>query len=119
LYKETPVVAGEEDEKSKKKKKKKKEKEKDKKKDKKKKKKSRRSSISSSDEEEVRPRAKAKYVWSVACITLQDWNDLIEKYSKSKKSSDKELHETLSESFLPEIVKVCTVNRKAFKSINA
>ncbi len=44
--------------------------------------------------------------WSVACLTLKDWEDLMEKYAKSKKKYDRELHETLAEGFLPGIVKM-------------
>ncbi len=44
--------------------------------------------------------------WSVVCLTLQDWENLTDKYSKSKKKHDRELYETLSESFLPEIRKM-------------
>ena len=43
---------------------------------------------------------------SVACLTLQDWEDLAEKYKKSKKKQDRDLYETLHENFLPEIVKM-------------
>ena len=39
-------------------------------------------------------------------MTLQDWEDLTEKYKKSKKKTERELYETLSEGFLPEIVKM-------------
>ena len=42
----------------------------------------------------------------MACLTLQDWEDLTAKYKNSKKKSEKDLYETLSESFLPEIVKM-------------
>ena len=89
-------------------KKRRKEKEKKKKKKDKKKKKKKKSSkgdihsASSADEDDevIQPQ------WSVACLTLQDWEDLTDKYRKSKKKSERELYETLSESFLPEIVKM-------------
>ena len=42
----------------------------------------------------------------MACLTLKDWEDLTEKYKKSKKKAEKELYETLSDGFLPEIVKM-------------
>ncbi len=42
----------------------------------------------------------------MVCLTLKDWEDLTEKYAKSKKTCDRELHETLAESFLPEIIKM-------------
>ena len=57
----------------------------------------------SSDEEETETN---QSTWSVACLTLQDWEDLTEKYKKSKKKTERELYETLSEGFLPEIVKM-------------
>lgn len=79
----------------------KKKKKKDKKK-KKKKKSNRGESASSAEDDDIDTRPR----WSVACLTLQDWEDLTEKYKKSKKKSEKELYETLSESFLPEIVKM-------------
>ena len=50
--------------------------------------------------------SKSKSTWAVACLTLQDWEQLTEKYKSSKSKSDRELYETLSESFLPEIVKM-------------
>ena len=81
----------------------KKKKKKDKKKKKKKSKKGEVHSASSADEEDVET---PQSTWSVACLTLQDWEDLTEKYKSSKKKSEKELHETLAESFLPEIVKM-------------
>jgi len=87
-------------------KKRKKEKErKKKKKDKKKKKKKKKGEIhsASSDEEEGDTN---QSTWSVACLTLKDWEDLTEKYKKSKKKAEKELYETLSDGFLPEIVKM-------------
>ena len=87
LYKETAALSA-----------KKKEKKKKKKKDKKKKKKKRRDSTE--DDELVQPK------WSVVCLTLDDWEKLTEKYKKSTKKCDRELYETLSESFLPEIVKM-------------
>jgi len=51
----------------------------------------------------------------VACLTLQDWEDLTNKYKHSKKKSEKELYETLSESFLPEIVKMFAEKEKEEK----
>ena len=43
----------------------------------------------------------------MACLTLEDWEGLTERYKKSKKKkADKELFETLSDGFLPEIVKM-------------
>lgn len=97
LYKEEAPNKNDEHYKKRKEKERKKKK-KDRKK-KKKHKKSRRESISS--DEEV-PNSK----WSVACLTQKDWEDLTEKYKKSKKKSEKELYETLNDNFLPEIVKM-------------
>ena len=37
---------------------------------------------------------------------LKDWEDLTEKYKKSKKKTDRDLYETLNDNFLPEIVKM-------------
>ena len=42
----------------------------------------------------------------MACLTEQDWENLTERYKGAKKKSDRELYETLSESFLPEIAKM-------------
>ena len=78
----------------------KKKKKKDKKK--KKKKKNRRESTTTEDDEEDTPKPK----WSVACLTLKDWEELAEKYKKSKKRCDRELYETIHDNFLPEIVKM-------------
>jgi hypothetical protein len=48
----------------------------------------------------------------VACLTLEDWEDLTAKYKKSKKKAEKELYETLADSFLPEIVKMFAEKEK-------
>ena len=103
LYRESPKTATD-----KKKRDKDKEKKRRKKDKKKKKKKSRHHSISSADEEDhsVTTCMSSKSSWSVACLTLQDWEKLTEKYKNSKAKMDRELFETLSESFLPEIVKM-------------
>ena len=97
LYKEESLNKN--DENYKKRKEKERKKKKKEKKKKKKHKKSRRDSISS---EEDTPESK----WSVACLTLKDWEDLTAKYQKSKKKYDKELFETLNDNFLPEIIKM-------------
>ena len=97
LYKETPPKG--DDRLKKKKDKDKKKKKKDKKE--KKKKKKRNKSVSSCEEEES-----TLATWSVACLTLADWESLTDKYKKSKRKCDRELYETLAESFLPEIVKM-------------
>lgn len=94
LYKEIPPQRGDKlDDRKKKKKKKKDKKEK-------KKKKKRRNSEDTDDDMENRS------IWSVACLTLEDWEKLAEKYKKSKKKCDRELYETITDSFLPEIVKM-------------
>jgi len=98
LYKEEGRSEGKSKKKESKKKKKK-----DKKK--KKKKKSRRESTTTEDDGEGGG-GEGGPKWSVACLTLQDWEDLAEKYKKSKKRCDKELYETIHDSFLPEIVKM-------------
>jgi hypothetical protein len=49
---------------------------------------------------------------SVACLTLQDWEDLTAKYKKSKKKTDRDLYETLHDNFLPEIVKMFVEKEK-------
>jgi hypothetical protein len=105
LYKETPRIKSTEAAKKRRSEKDRKRKKKDKKEKKKKKKSRHRGSISSSAEEEdhIVP---MKGTWSVACLTLDDWETLTEKYKKSKQKSDRELLSTLSESFLPEIVKM-------------
>lgn len=51
----------------------------------------------------------------MACLTLQDWEDLAAKYKKSKKKGDRDLYETISESFLPEIVKMFAEKEKEDK----
>ncbi len=90
------------DDKKKRKDKHKKKKKKDKKKNKKKKR-GEAHSASSGDEADDAPNQPR---WSVACLTLKDWEDLTAKYKSSKKKAEKELYETLAESFLPEIVKM-------------
>ncbi|XP_059091696.1 eukaryotic translation initiation factor 5B-like [Tigriopus californicus] len=99
LYKEVPVER--EDKSKRKKDKDRKKRKKDKKDKKKKKKRNHRDSLSSDEEDAI---SEPSFDWSVACLTLQDWEDLTAKYKQSKKKADKELHETLAESFLPEIV---------------
>ena len=103
LYKET---APSEKSRKKKDKDKKKKKKKDKKKKKKRSKHQTEGGASTASSAEDEDPAAAGGVWSVVCLTLKDWEDLTERYSKSKKKCDRELHETLSESFLPEIVKM-------------
>lgn len=103
LYKETVVTKHMDEKTRKKKEKERKKRKKEKKEKKKKKKKNHRDSISSVDEDEFLVPISQ---WSVACLTLQDWEELTEKYKHSKKKNDKELYETLSESFLPEIIKM-------------
>lgn len=100
LYREIPPTKMEH--KSKKHATKEKDKKKKKKDKKKKKKKKRGDSISSAEDEEPEPTS----TWSVACLTLQDWEDLTNKYKKSKKKSDRDLYDTLNDNFLPEIVKM-------------
>merc|ERR1712029_1139911 len=75
---------------------------------KKKKKKSSKGEIhsASSAEEDDSLEQQVQSTWSVACLTLQDWEDLTAKYKNSKKKSEKDLYETLADSFLPEIVKM-------------
>ena len=96
---------------SEKKRQKEKERQKKKKKKEKKKKKKKKSSkgeihsASSAEEDDILEQHQQS-TWSVACLTLQDWEDLTTKYKNSKKKSEKDLYETLSESFLPEIVKM-------------
>lgn len=99
LYKECqPIKDDKSDDRSKRSKKKKKKEKKEKKK--KKNKRSHRESVSSEADDGDRT------IWSVACLTLTDWEQLTDKYKKSKRKNDRELYETLSESFLPEIVKM-------------
>ena len=105
LYKEIPPVKDDKsDDKKKKKEKEKKKKKKDKKE--KRKKKKHRNSVDSDDDADNRSK------WSVACLTLQDWEELTEKYKKSKKKCDRELYETLNDSFMPEIVKMFAEKEK-------
>ena len=89
-------------------------KKKKKEKKKKKKKKSSKGDVhsASSAEEDEAVEQPLQSTWSVACLTLQDWEDLTEKYKNSKKKSEKDLYETLSESFLPEIVKMFAEKEK-------
>lgn len=42
-------------------------------------------------------------VWSLACLTEDDWIELTEKYKKSRKKEDRNLYHTLNDAFLPEI----------------
>lgn len=78
-------------------------KKKKKKEKKKRKKRSKDDSASSADED---GESSKKHVWSVVCLTQSDWEDLAAKYKKSKRKCDRELYETLTENFLPEIVKM-------------
>jgi len=100
LYKEEGRSEGMKSKKKDSKKKKKKEKKK-----KKKKKSARRESTTTEDDGEG-CESSTQPKWSVACLTLQDWENLAAKYEKSKKRCDKELYETIHDSFLPEIVKM-------------
>jgi len=42
-------------------------------------------------------------IWSLACLTEDDWIELTEKYKKSRKKEDRNLYHTLNDAFLPEI----------------
>ena len=108
MYKEEFPKGYNEKKRQKEKERQKKKKKKDKKK--KKKKKSSKGEVSSGSEDEAVEQPQS--TWSVACLTLEDWQDLTEKYKKSKKKSEKDLYETLSESFLPEIVKMFAEKEK-------
>ena len=44
--------------------------------------------------------------WYLACQTENDWNNLVNAFSKSKKKAEKELYSVLSENFLPDVVKM-------------
>merc|ERR1719402_1806765 len=50
--------------------------------------------------------------WSLICETEQDWIDPEKKYKKSKRKQDKELYETLSVNFVPEITKMFLTKQK-------
>lgn len=91
LYREEPAFSGETREERKRRKKHKKEK-------KKKRKKSREEQSTESSEEEEQ-----EAVWSVACLTEQDWETLTAKYKESKRKEDRRLYRLLNDSFLPEI----------------
>ncbi len=107
LYKETaPARRDERGSRRKREKDKKKKKKKEKKKKKKKHLRAGASSASSGEDEDTTSTETLYTTWSVVCLTLQDWEDLAERYRGSKKKCDRELHETLTESFLPEIVKM-------------
>ncbi|XP_040565812.1 uncharacterized protein dikar isoform X2 [Lepeophtheirus salmonis] len=87
-------------------KKRRKEKDKKKRKKKEKKKKKKKNSHSSSDDDNYADSTPSPPTWSVACLTLQDWIDLTNKMRHSKKKHDKDLYITLSDNFLPEIIKM-------------
>jgi len=44
--------------------------------------------------------------WYLACSSESQWNEIVQKYKKSKKKQDKELFETLNDNFLPDIIKM-------------
>ena len=92
LYREDPSTRGEGKELDRKKRKK------HKKEKKKKRKKSREDQTESSEEEE-----QEETLWSVACLTELDWENLTAKYKESKRKEDKRLYRLLNDSFLPEI----------------
>jgi len=53
--------------------------------------------------------------WSIACSTMQDWENLAMKYQHSTKRSDKELHEIISVHFLPDLRKMFAQKERAEK----
>jgi len=93
LYREDPPTKEHSELKIKEDKKKKK---KHKKEKKKKRKKSREYDTESSDEEQ-------EPSWSVACLTENDWENLVLKYKESREREDRKLYRLLNDSFLPEI----------------
>lgn len=46
---------------------------------------------------------KGKSVWQVICFTEDDWFQLARKFKDSTSKVEKQLHQTLSENFLPEL----------------
>lgn len=113
MYKEENFSKADKESQSKRKRDNKKKKKKDKKR-----KKRKRSSVSSSEDNDDEAAASGlsrgssdassspNTRWSVACLSLQDWQDLTSKYKHSKKKCDRDLYETLNDNFMPEIVKM-------------
>jgi len=85
-----------------------KKKKKHKKEKKKKRKKSREYETESSDEE-LEPS------WSVACLSEEDWENLVLKYKESREREDRKLYRLLNDSFLPEIKEMFVEKEKEEK----
>ena len=105
LYKEDPPTKEHTELKVKEDKKKKK---KHKKEKKKKRKKSREYDTESSDEEQ-------EPSWSVACLSEEDWENLVFKYKESRQREDRKLYRLLNDSFLPEIKEMFVEKEKEEK----
>ena len=76
---------------------------------KKKRKKSRESGETESSDEEV------EHNWSVACLTEEDWDNLVLKYKKSTEKTDRKLYRLLNDCFLPEIKEMFVEKKKEEK----
>jgi len=83
-------------------------KKKHKKEKKKKRKKSREYCTESSDDEQ-------EAIWSVVCLTEEDWENLTLKYKESRQREDRRLYRLLGESFLPEIKEMFVEKEKEEK----
>lgn len=105
LYREDPPNKEHSDLKSKEEKKKKKKH----KKEKKKKRKKSREYDTESSEDETEPS------WSVACLSEDDWENLVLKYKESREREDRKLYRLLNESFLPEIKEMFVEKEKEEK----
>lgn len=105
LYREDPPTKEHSELKTREERKKKK---KHKKEKKKKRKKSREYETESSDEE-LEPS------WSVACLSEDDWENLVQKYKESREREDRKLYRLLNDSFLPEIKEMFVEKEKEEK----
>lgn len=54
-------------------------------------------------------------VWSLVCSSEEEWMALADKYKKSRKRQDKELYETLNDSFIPELTKMFATKQREEK----
>merc|ERR1712106_291633 len=79
------------------------------KKEKKKKRKKSREYETESSDEELEPS------WSVACLSEEDWENLVLKYKESREREDRKLYRLLNDSFLPEIKEMFVEREKEEK----
>ncbi|KAG8969453.1 hypothetical protein FRC03_002729 [Tulasnella sp. 419] len=57
--------------------------------------------------------------WETICVTIDDWNAIVEQFSKSTSTYEKALHKTLTKFILPEVMALWEERKKVVHQIEA